>query len=192
MNRHNGLNTAIAFVAMIAASSATFGVEQLAAQSDEIEKALSAAPARARDATTVIRWHADQSYEVLREGEGPLVCYDRSTEARRAPFDIQCTSMGNLDRVAQSRQFRAEAADREAETVMIEAAEASDTRIPPEYGSVWFSLRGQDHARATLHMTVAVPYATSENSGFPANGRAGGLWIMDEGTSTAHLMVPGR
>jgi hypothetical protein len=192
LNRHHGLHTAIAFIVMLAAGSATFGVEQIAAQSAEIEKALSAAPARARDATTVIRWHADHSYEVLREGDGPLVCYDRSTEARRAAFDIQCTSMGNLDRVAQSRQFRAEAADREAETAMVEAAEASDSRIAPEYGSVWFSLRGQDQASARLHMTVAVPYATAEGSGFPDHGRAGGLWIMDEGTSTAHLMVPGR
>lgn len=183
---------AIVVAAMLVAGAATFGAEQSAAQSDAIDQVLSAAPARARDATTVIRWNADHSYEVLKDGDGPLVCYDRSTEARRAPFDMQCTSMGNLDRVAQSRQFRAEAADREAETAMVEAAEASDSRVAPEYGSVWFSLRGQDQASATMHMTVAVPYATAESSGFPNNGRAGGLWIMAEGTSTAHLMVPGR
>lgn len=164
---------------------------EIAAQ-DAVAKALSAAPARARDATMVVRWNADHTYEVIKDGDGPLVCYDRSDEARRAPFDVQCTSKGNLDRVAQSRRFRAEAADREAESAMVRAAEADGTRVVPVYGSVWFSLRGDDQASARMHMTVAVPFATAESSGFPDNGREGGLWIMGGGTSTAHLMVPSR
>ena len=176
----------------IALTMLPFGVEEIAAQSAAIDKALAAAPSRARDATMVVRWNADHSYEVLKDGDGPLVCYDRSDEARRAAFDVQCTSKGNLDRVAQSRRFRAEAADRDAENAMVAAAEADGTRVAPVYGSIWFSLRGEDQASARMHMTVAVPFATAESSGFPNNGREGGLWIMGEGTSTAHLMVPGR
>lgn len=164
----------------------------LAAQQAAIDKALSAAPARARDATTVIRWNADQSYEVLKQGDGPLVCYDRSDEPRRAPFDVQCTVRGNLDRVAQNRRFRAEAADRDAENAMVEAAEADGSRVAPVFGSVWIMLRGQDQASASRHMTVAMPFATAETSGFPDNGRSGGAWLMAGGTSGAHLMTPGR
>ncbi len=169
-----------------------FAPAHVESQQSPIDKALRAVPERAREATTVIRWNADHSYEVLREGDGPLVCYDRSDEARRAAFDVQCTSMGNLERVAQSRRFRAESPDREAEEARIQAAEADGTRVPPVYGSIWWSLRGQDEESARMHMTVAVPFATSEGIGFPAHGREGGLWIMSEGTSTAHLMVPGR
>ena len=34
-----------------------------------------------------------------------------------------------------------------------------------------------------------VPMATL---GLPENGRGGGVWIMNAGTSTAHLMTPGE
>lgn len=163
------------------------------AQSAEetIERALAAAPARARDGATVIRWNADGTYETLKEGTNRLVCYDRSTEARRAPFDVQCTSEGNLPRVAQNRRFRAESADRAEENALIEAAEADGTRILPEYGSVWIAMRGDDLEGARTHTTIAVPGATAESTGLPEDGRAGGAWIMAAGTSGAHIMIPG-
>ena len=181
-----------ALVAAAFSGVAGLSPAHVASQQAAIDKALSAVPSRARDATMVIHWNADHSYEVLREGDGPLVCYDRSDEARWAAFDVQCTAKGNLERVAQSRRFRAESVDRDAENAMVEAAEADGTRVPPVYGSIWWSLRGEDQASARMHMTVAVPFATAESSGFPNHGREGGLWIMAEGTSTAHLMVPGR
>lgn len=158
---------------------------------EAIDKALAAAPARARADAAVIRWNADHTYETLKEGTNRMVCYDRSSEARRAPFDVQCTSVGNLPRVAQNRRFRAESADREAEGALIEAAEANGTRVAPEYGSLWIAMRGDDLASARTHTTIAMPGATTESTGFPENGRAGGAWIMDAGTSTAHLMIPG-
>ncbi len=166
----------------------------LEAQTDQatIERALAAAPARARDDASVIRWNDDHTYETLKEGSGPLVCYDRSTEARRAPFDVQCTSMANLPRVAQNRQFRAESADRQAENALVEAAEADGTRIAPEYGSLWISMRGDDQASAGIHTTIAVPGATPESLGLPDNGRQGGAWLMGAGTTGAHIMIPGR
>jgi hypothetical protein len=41
-------------------------------------------------------------------------------------------------------------------------------------------------------MTVAVPGATAQSLGIPDNGKLGGVWIMDAGTSAAHLMVLGH
>jgi len=41
-------------------------------------------------------------------------------------------------------------------------------------------------------MTVAVPGATMASLGLPENGRGGGVWIMNAGTTTAHLMIPGE
>ena len=166
----------------------------LSGQTDEaaIEKALAAAPERARDATMVIRWNDDHSYEVLKEGTNRLVCYDRSDEARRAPFDVQCTSVGNLERVAQNRRFRAMSADRDEENALLEAAERDGTRVVPEYGSLWLSMRGQDRESAGIHTTIAMPGATTESTGFPEDRSQGGAYIMAAGTTTAHLMIPGR
>jgi hypothetical protein len=167
-------------------------VGQAQSGEDTIERALAAAPARARDEAAVIRWNADHTYETLKAGTNAFVCYDRSAEARRAPFDVQCTNVGNLDRVAQNRRFRAEGADGEEENALIESAEAEGTRVLPVYGSVWIAMRGDDQVSARIHTTVAVPMATTESTGLPENGREGGAWIMAAGTSGAHIMIPGR
>ena len=157
-----------------------------------IERALAAAPARARDAAAVIRWNADHTYQTLEEGTNRMVCYDRSSEPRRPAFAVQCTSVGNLERVAQNRRFRAESASADEERAMIAAAEADGTRVAPEYGSLWISMNGSDEGSARTHTTIAVPFATTESTGLPENGREGGAWIMDAGTSTAHIMTPGH
>ena len=165
------------------------------AQSDAelIEGALAAAPVRARDATAVIKWNADHTYETIREGTNRLVCYSRADEARRQPFAVQCTSVANLERVAQSRQFRAEAGqDAAAERALVDAAEADGTRIAPEFGSFFTSMNGPDQASARSHTTIAVPGATAESLGLPDNPGQGGAWLMAVGTTTAHIMVPGH
>jgi hypothetical protein len=74
----------------------------------------------------------------------------------------------------------------------LDAAEANGTRVKPEFGSVFYSLDGKDQATARLHTTIAVPGATTQSTGLPDNGKAGGAWIMNAGTTTAHIMTPGH
>ena len=157
-----------------------------------IARALAAAPGRAAEGAAVIKWNADYTYTTLKEGTNRLVCYDRSGEPGRQPFAVQCTSMGNLDRVAQNRRFAAESANGEALQEMLDAAEADGTRVKPEYGSLFVSMNGSDQASARTHTTVAVPGATTASIGLPDNRSQGGAWIMNAGTSTAHIMTPGH
>ena len=156
---------------------------------DTIERALAAAPRRAREGAAVIKCNADYTYETLKEGTNRLVCYDRSGEPGRRPFAVQCTSVGNLDRVAQNRRFQTKSADAEA---MLDAAEADGTRVKPEYGSVFISMNGSDQASAGMHTTVAGPGATTASIGLPDSPAQGGAWLMNAGTITAHIMTPGR
>jgi hypothetical protein len=157
---------------------------------DAIERALAAAPRQARDGATVIKWQPDYAYETLKKGTNRWVCYDRSGEPGEQPFSVQCTSLGNLERVAQNRRFEAisDAAERQKQ---LDAAEANGTRVKPEYGSVWLSMSGPDQARARIHTTIAVPGATTQSIGLPDNPKQGGAWIMNAGTTTAHIMTPG-
>jgi hypothetical protein len=74
---------------------------------DITARALAAAPRPLRDGATVIQWKADSTYETLKKGTNRLVCYDRSGEPGRQPFAVQCTSIGNLDRIVQNRKFEA-------------------------------------------------------------------------------------
>jgi hypothetical protein len=155
-----------------------------------IERALAAAPARLKDAATVVKWKPDNTYDTLRKGTNRLVCYDRSGEPGYQPFAVQCTSIANLDRVAQNRKFDA-MTDKAAKQAAIDAAEKDGTRVKPEYGSVWYTMSGADEAKARVHVTIAVPGATTASTGLPDNPSQGGVWIMNAGTTTAHLMTPG-
>jgi hypothetical protein len=161
------------------------------ASPEAIERALAAAPRQLHDGAAVIKWKPDFTYDTLKPGTNRLVCYDRSGEPGEQPFAVQCTSVGNLERVAQNRRFEAEQ-DRAKRQAALDAAETNGTRVKPEYGSVFYSLDGKDQATARLHTTIAVPGATMLSTGLPDNGKAGGAWIMNAGTTTAHIMTPGH
>jgi hypothetical protein len=157
---------------------------------DPNERALAAAPRQLREGATIIKWKPDFTYETVKKGTNRLVCVDRSGEPGRAPFAVQCSSIGNLDRMVQNRKFEAEL-DLTKRKAMIDAAEANGTRVKPEFGSVWYDMNGADQEHARLHTTIAVPGATTQTLGLPDNNKQGGVWIMEAGTSTAHLMTPG-
>jgi hypothetical protein len=177
----------IAFVvlAVMAVSSSAF------AQMNDNDTVLSALPARLRADASIVKWKPDHTYEVVKKGTNNLVCYDRSGFPLQQPFSIECTSMANLDRVAQN--MKAEATGERAKSeAMLKEEEANGTRVKPEFGSVWYHLQGPDKEHARLHTTIAVPDATTKTMGLPENGKQGGVWIMNAGTSTAHLMIPGE
>jgi hypothetical protein len=154
--------------------------------------ALGAAPAQLRNQATVIKWNtADWTYTTLRKGTNTLVCFDKSGLPGQLPFSLECTMLGNMPRAAQNMKFESEP-DRAKRTAALDAAEKDGTRAKPEFGSVWYHLMGQDQATARTHFTVAVPGATAASMGLPDTGRGGGVWIMNAGTSTAHLMIPGE
>jgi hypothetical protein len=170
-------------VALLAASTGVF------AQTPDIDTPLLAAPANLRQGATVIRWKPDFTYETLKKGTNRLVCYDRSGQPGQQPFSLECTSVANIDRVAQNMKFEAMGDQKQAS---LDAAEKDGTRVKPEFGSVFYNLGGADRERARPHTTVAVPFATAQSLGLPDNNKQGGAWIMNAGTSTAHLMIPGH
>ena len=158
----------------------------------EVDKAVLAAPENTRNQATVIKWNpANWTYTTLRKGTNRIVCFDLSGLPGQVAFSLECTMLGNLDRVAQNLKFETEP-DRAKRTAAIQAAEKDGSRAKPEFGSIWWHVRGADQATARAHMTIAVPGATAQSTGLPDNAKMGGVWIMDAGTSAAHLMVPGE
>jgi len=161
------------------------------APSDPVQKALMAAPTRMKkDDVTVIKWKPDFTYETLQKGSGSMVCYDLSGYPGHAPFTVECTNIGNLPRVAQNLKFEA-MGDRKTVQAALENAEKDGTRVKPEFGSVWIHLMGPDAEHAHQHTTIAVPGATAQSLGLPDKPDQSGAWIMNAGTSTAHIMIPG-
>ena len=166
-------------------------LEPGASQAD-VDKALAAAPAPSKNQATVIKWNpSNWTYTTLRKGSNGMVCFDKSGLPGQLPYSIECTAMGNLDRAAQNMKFEAEP-DRAKRQAAITDAEKNGSRAKPQFGSVWYHVMGQDEATARHHMTIAVPGATAQSLGLPDKPRQDGVWIMDAGTSTAHLMTPGE
>ena len=177
-------------IALIALGLLVASTGAFAQTDDAIERALAAAPRQMKEGATVIKWKADNTYDTLKKSTNRLICYDRSGEPGQQPFAVQCTSLANLDRVAQNRKFEA-MTDKAAKQAALDAAEKDGTRVKPEFGSVWLTMNGADREHARIHTTIAVPGATTQSMGLPDNNKQGGVWIMNAGTSTAHLMTPG-
>lgn len=156
------------------------------AQQEDIDKALLALPAENMKANAmVVKFKADASYDTLKPGSG-LVCYDLSgLKGQRAPISVECTDQGNLKRVAQNVKF---AGDQPA----LEAAEKSGTREKPVFGSVWYHAQGADKEHLRTHTTIAMPGATAQSLGVGDKPSQTDIWLMNPGTTTAHLMIPGK
>ena len=155
----------------------------------DLEVALLAAPANMKAGATVVKWKADFTYDTLRKGNNRMVCMERSGQPGQQPFMSECTSIANLDRVAQNMKIEAMGDKKQA---AFDEAEKNGTRVKPEYGSVWYHVMGADKDHTRTHMTIAVPGATTASTGLPDNNKQGGVWIMNAGTTTAHLMTPGE
>jgi hypothetical protein len=162
------------------------------AQDPAIDKPLMAAPGQLKAGAGVIKWKADYTYDTLKAGTNNLVCYDKSgmPGVTQAIYE-ECTNKGNLPRIAQNLKFEA-IADKAAQKAAFDKAEADGSRVKPEFGSVFYHVMGADPEHLRTHMTIAVPGATTATIGLPSDNKSGGVWIMNAGTTTAHLMTPGE
>lgn len=178
--------TSLIVLCTLAVSAGAFAQDQAA-----IDKALLAAPAQMKKDATVIKWKPDFTYETLKKGTNKLVCYDLSGYPGHPAFMSECTSLANLDRVEQNLKTEALGDKAKVQAAFAEL-EKDGKRVKPEYGSVWYHVMGADADHTRTHITIAVPGATTQTTGLPESGKDGVVWIMNAGTTTAHLMTPGE
>ena len=145
-------------------------LEAGASQAD-VDAALLAAPANLAGQATVIKWKPDYTYTTLRKGTNRLVCYDRSGQVGQQPFSIECTSLGNLERVAQNIRFEAMGDKKQA---ALDAAEKDGSRVKPEYGSIFYNLSGPDRASARGGTCKAQRRREATQAGNPRDAGHGG------------------
>jgi hypothetical protein len=164
------------------------------AQTDQemIDRALQGAPAMARMGASVVKWGADGKEVVIKQGTNDMVCWDQSVWPGQRPFSVHCTSKGSMARVDQNREFFYKAGNAADAEKLVQEAEKGGKRVPPEFGAGHYGLAGMDQATARPHVTIAVPFATPESMKLPAKPSASGAWLMDAGTSGAHIMIPGH
>lgn len=179
----------IFFVLAAAALWPTFAQAQ--SNDAEIQRALLAAPDRLRADATVLQLRADGTTAVIRPGSNGLICWDNTGRAGHDDaIDSQCTNEANRARLAQNHAFEAAGGGQDAIQARFDEAEANGTRETSEFGSIYFRVRGSTADAIAHHNTVAVPYATPESIGLPGRPGPAMLWLMQGGTSSAHLMAP--
>jgi hypothetical protein len=181
--------TLVVMTACVAMASSAY------AQTDQemIDRALLGAPAgMVRTNASVVKWGADGKRVVIKQGTNDLVCWDQSVWPGQLPFSVHCTSSKSMERVDQNREFYYQFKTREAAEKAIKDAEAAGKRVLPEYGAGHYGLQGKDQESARSHVTIAVPNATEASLKIPAKPLTAGMWLMDGGTTGAHIMIPGH
>ena len=158
----------------------------------DIERTLLAAPASLRAEATILELRPDGSTAVLRGGSNDLICWDNEGRpGQMAPFDIQCTIQANRPRLEQNHALESAGGTVAEIMARFERAESDGTRALSVWGSIYYHVYGDSDQEYRNHTVVAVPYATRD-LGFPIARGPAMLWLMEAGTSGAHLMVSGR
>ncbi len=158
----------------------------------DIEQTLLAAPASLRAEATILEFRPDGSTAVLRGGSNGLICWDNEGRpGQMAPLDVQCTVEANRPRLEQNHAFESAGGTVTEILARFERAEADGTRALAVWGSIYYHVYGDSAQDYRNHTAVAVPYATRD-LGFPIARGPAMLWLMEAGTSSAHLMVSGR
>ena len=162
------------------------------AGTDDIERTQLAAPASLRAEATILELRPDGSTAVLRGGSNGLICWDNEGRpGQMAPLDVQCTAEANRPRLEQNHRFESAGGTVAEILARFERAEADGTRALSLRGSIYYHVYGDSAEDYRTHTVVAVPYATRD-LGFPIARGPAMLWLMEAGTSGAHLMVSGR
>lgn len=185
-NMTNQLSTTIALLGLLAVAAVT-------AQADDeaIARAVLPLPESMRADAGVFTYDAAGARQNLREGSNAVECkvkdenehtwcYPKSTAERR-DFSAKLTAGG-----LEGDELRAAEA----------AAEAAGTIDPTPAGSMVYRLDESDGGIQLL-WAVMLPNLTSADLGISSAGRfrssvagKGTPWMMREGTSSAHLMIP--
>ena len=161
------------------------------AQSPDIDTPVLALPANLREGAGVVKWKPRPHVRHVEEiDERPGLLRPLGLPAAGGVLD-GVHRRGQTPRVKQNMEAEALGDKMKSEAKLMEQEKAG-TRVKPVFGSVWYHLMGPSKEMARTHMTIAVPGATTATMGLPDNGRQGGVWIMNAGTTTAHLMTPGE
>lgn len=163
----------------------------------QIKLALLAAPKEKRDSCTVYGYGADKQLTLLRKGTNELICLADNPDEPN--FSVACYYKELEPFMQRGRELRKQGIkdqqlldEREKEVV------AGTLKMPKDPATLYvYSAKEEDVNPATgevkngyLRYVIYIPYATAASTGLPEKPSAPGMpWIMNPGTSRAHIMI---
>jgi hypothetical protein len=158
---------------------------------EDIQRATLPLPEELRADATVFFYDESGERVVLRTGTNHVECQPKQVDGY-----TRCSSTSSSERTDFTARMTAQGMSGEELQAALDEAEMNGLLPPQEIGSIRY-YRYEENDRINLLWVVALPYALSEDIGMPTasqreNAIAGiGLaWMMLEGTSDAHLMIP--
>ncbi len=179
------LSFAIAICGSVALSAA------VAQPEDKVEQALTPLPEDLKAGAGVYDYDDEGNRVTLREGSNHVECKPRDDRGFTRCFPTNMAARRDL-----SAKFAADGIEGEELQAAMEAAEAAGTVEPTPMGSMLYRLYEKDD-RIQLLWVVWLPNAMANDLGMslesqrdPSLAGMGRPWMMREGTSGAHLMIP--
>lgn len=163
----------------------------------QIKLALLAAPLEKRDSCTVYGYDANNQLVLLRLGSNELICLADNPD--QPGFSVSCY-FKDLEPFMQSgRDLRKKGLkDQELLDEREKEVETGKLKMPKDPSTLYaFSAKDEDVDYTTgevkngyLRYVIYIPYATAASTGLPEKPSAPGMpWIMNPGTSRAHIMI---
>lgn len=186
----------LATIAMLLPALAAAQVDQPATvltAERQIAAAVLPLPEEFRASATVMGYRG-RSLEVLRTGDGPMICLaDDPWEAR---FHVACYQKDLEPFMARGRALRAGGMDRATSDSVRNAEVASGALPMPRSAALWSVSAAADSMdwatntpRGGRHLYVVyLPGATAESTGLPTTPAPNAPWLMFPGTPRAHIM----
>lgn len=171
--------------------------KEMPTEEKQVQMALLAAPEEKRDSCTVYGYGADKQLTLLRKGANELICIADNPD--EPGFSVVCY-FKELEPLMQSgRDFRKKGIkDQQLLDEREKEVEAGTLKMPKDPATLYvYSAKDEDVDPATgevkngyLRYVIYIPFATAASTGLPEKASAKGMpWIMNPGTSRAHIMI---
>lgn len=162
-------------------------------QGDTVESLIADAvrplPGPLQAGATVVSYDDEFNRTVLREGTNGIVC---NADSPKPGYSVVCQHEDVEAYWLRGAQLVAGGMSRK-ERDKIRNEEMEQGKLPRlDPGLARYGLGGASRESATPIMVVMLPYATTESTGLssvPDNYRP---WLMEAGTPSAHIMIPGK
>jgi hypothetical protein len=163
----------------------------------QIQLALLAAPPEKRDSATVYGFDADNQLGMIKKGTNEIICL--ADDPSDTSFSVACYSKDLEPLMQRGRELRKQGMksqqifdEREKEV------KEGKLKMPETPATLYvYSADSKNVNRSTgevkngyMRYVIYIPYATAAGTGLPEKQSAPGMpWIMDPGTSHAHVMI---
>jgi hypothetical protein len=187
----------LSFIIMLFIAHSLSAQNKVPSPEIQIKLALQAAPEEKREGAKVYGYDVNGKFTVLREGSNEMICL--ADDPAQKGFSVACYHKDLEPFMKRGRELKSEGKDFKAITETRDAEAKSGKLKMNTAPSTLYVLTAKDEdydlvrgtvANTYLRYVIYIPYATSATTGLPLKPGAPGMpWIMDPGTSRAHIMI---